>query len=85
MLDKPSLFPHSFILSIMVILNKGSIESHSSTENINQNQDIAKVCFETLLQYSLLDQSEPLANGNGGYDTPARILTNGVVETNGKM
>jgi len=93
-LDKPSLFPHSFILSIMVILNKGSIHSHSSTEDINQNQDtgvplalredFAKVCFETLLQYSLLDQSEPLSNGNGGFDTPARILTNGVAETNGK-
>jgi len=82
-LDKPSLFPHSFILSIMVILNKGSIHSHSSTEDINQNQDtaqslalredFAKVCFETLLQYSLLDQSDPLANGNGG-----EILSNGV-------
>ena len=46
-------------------------------------EDFAKVCFETLLQYSLLDQSEPLANGNGGFDTPTKILTNGV-ETNGK-
>ena len=30
-----------------------------------------------------LHQSEPLANGNGGFGTPAKILTNGV-DTNGK-
>jgi len=88
-LDKPSLFPHSFILSIMVILNKGSIHSHSSTEDINQNQDtaqplalredFAKVCFETLLQYSLLDQGDGIANGNGLSDG---VLSNGVEDAN---
>merc|ERR1712156_845591 len=72
-LARPSPFPHEFLLSIMVILNKGSIHSHSSGEDLNQNRDLpivlredfAKVCFETLLQYSLLDQSDPvLTNGN---------------------
>ena len=68
-LDQPSLFPHSFILSVMVILNKGSIHSHSGGPgDINQNQavdsesavpireEFAKICFETLLQYSLLER-----------------------------
>jgi len=56
----------------------------SHIHTFQHREDFAKVCFETLLQYSLLDQSEPLSNGNGGFDTPARILTNGVAETNGK-
>jgi len=70
-LDQPSLFPHSFILSIMVILNKGSIHSHYSGQDLNRNhdsvvssnmrEDFAKICFETLLKYSLLDNK----NKNG--------------------
>ena len=47
----------------MVILNKGSIHSATRAESdLNQNLDanlrenFAKICFETLLQYSLLDQ-----------------------------
>ena len=64
-----------------VILNKGSIHSHSAGEDLNQNRDLplvlredfAKTCFETLLQYSLLDQSDPLlTNGNIEH------VTNGV-------
>ena len=40
-LDQPSLFPHSFILSIMVILNKGSIHSHynGQEQDFNKNTD----------------------------------------------
>ena len=56
-------FPNEFILKIMVILNKGSIHSATRAESdLNQNLDanlrenFAKICFETLLQYSLLDQ-----------------------------
>jgi len=83
-LARPSPFPHEFLLSIMVILNKGSIHSHSAGEDLNQNRDLplvlredfAKICFETLLQYSLLDQSDPdpllLTNGNIEH------VTNGV-------
>merc|ERR1719315_476032 len=38
-LARPSPFPHEFLLSIMVILNKGSIHSHSEgTEDFNQNR-----------------------------------------------
>lgn len=71
---QPSLFPHEFLLSIMVILNKGSIHSASQTRNsdLNQNidsyltirEDFAKICFETLLQFSLLENDEEQVNGN---------------------
>ena len=72
-LARPQPFPHQFLLAIMVILNKGSLHSHSAEiEDCNQNtdlplvlrEDFAKVCFETLLQYSLLEQGEPATNGN---------------------
>ena len=62
-------------------MNRGSIHSHSAGEDLNQNRDLplvlredfAKICFETLLQYSLLDQSDPLlTNGNIEH------VTNGV-------
>merc|ERR1719507_712248 len=58
-----------------------SIHSHSAGDDLNQNRDLplvlredfAKICFETLLQYSLLDQSDPLlTNGNIEH------VTNGV-------
>ena len=42
-LEHPTLFPHSFILSIMVILNKGSIHSHYSGQDVNRNQDTGSV------------------------------------------
>ena len=38
-LEQPTLFPHSFILSIMVILNKGSIHSHYSGQDVNRNRE----------------------------------------------
>jgi hypothetical protein len=81
-LARPAPFPHQFLLAIMVILNKGSIHSHpGQPEDCNQNldlplvlrEDFAKTCFETLLQYSLLDQAEPgVTNGN------VELVTNGV-------
>ncbi|XP_058791911.1 protein MON2 homolog isoform X3 [Phymastichus coffea] len=51
--------PHHFILRVVMLLNKGSI--HSATSNIEKNtepklrEEFAKTCFETLLQFSLLD------------------------------
>ncbi|KAJ8683120.1 hypothetical protein QAD02_018912 [Eretmocerus hayati] len=51
--------PHQFILRVVMLLNKGSI--HSATSNIEKNsepklrEEFAKTCFETLLQFSLLD------------------------------
>ncbi|KAH8282390.1 hypothetical protein KR054_007372 [Drosophila jambulina] len=58
--------PHQFIMQIVVLLNKGSIHSASDT-NICYESDwklreiFAKTCFETLLQFSLLEDH---ANAN---------------------
>ncbi|CAG5101303.1 Similar to mon2: Protein MON2 homolog (Drosophila melanogaster) [Cotesia congregata] len=52
--------PHQFILRVIMLLNKGSIHSATST-NIEMNgetklrEEFAKTCFETLLQFSLLE------------------------------
>ncbi|XP_076680403.1 mon2 homolog, regulator of endosome-to-Golgi trafficking isoform X1 [Andrena cerasifolii] len=52
--------PHQFILRVVMLLNKGSIHS-ATTTNIENNgetklrEEFAKTCFETLLQFSLLD------------------------------
>lgn len=54
--------PHQFIMQIVVLLNKGSIHS-ASDSNICYESDwklreiFAKTCFETLLQFSLLDDT----------------------------
>ncbi|XP_061394820.1 protein MON2 homolog [Musca vetustissima] len=54
--------PHQFIMQIVVLLNKGSIHS-ASDSNICYESDwklreiFAKTCFETLLQFSLLDDN----------------------------
>ncbi|KAK2589193.1 hypothetical protein KPH14_002005 [Odynerus spinipes] len=52
--------PHQFILRVVMLLNKGSIHS-ATTVNIESSgeaklrEEFAKTCFETLLQFSLLD------------------------------
>ncbi|XP_067205891.1 protein MON2 homolog isoform X2 [Linepithema humile] len=52
--------PHQFILRVVMLLNKGSIHS-ATTANIENGaetklrEEFAKTCFETLLQFSLLD------------------------------
>ena len=39
-------------------------------------EDFAKICFETLLQYSLLDNKEHgLMNGNRDLDQTAKLLS----------
>uniref|UniRef100_A0A0N7ZAU2 Protein MON2 homolog n=1 Tax=Scylla olivacea TaxID=85551 RepID=A0A0N7ZAU2_SCYOL len=54
--------PSDFIVSIMVLLNKGSIESASGVdsdcEGFKLREEFAKTCFETLLQFSLLTPSD---------------------------
>lgn len=61
--------PHQFILNVVVILNKGSIHS-ATTANIGCDtelklrEEFAKTCFETLLQFSLLDDSSNNNNTN---------------------
>jgi C-terminal region of Mon2 protein len=71
--------PHQFILNVVVLLNKGSIHSATTTTNsscdaeLKLREEFAKTCFETLLQFSLLDDNESkeatsiqLTNSEGG-------------------
>ncbi|XP_030556698.1 protein MON2 homolog [Drosophila novamexicana] len=73
--------PHQFIMQIVVLLNKGSIHS-ASDSNICYESDwklreiFAKTCFETLLQFSLLeDQATATACNNNRLN--ANLLTAG--------
>ncbi|XP_015608910.1 protein MON2 homolog isoform X3 [Cephus cinctus] len=52
--------PHQFILRVIMLLNKGSIHSATTTSiekagETKLREEFAKTCFETLLQFSLLD------------------------------
>lgn len=53
--------PKEFVLKVVVLLNKGSIHSAGSRVNTDceneqkLREEFAKTCFETLLQFSLLD------------------------------
>lgn len=71
--------PHQFILNVVVLLNKGSIHSATTASNsgcdaeLKLREEFAKTCFETLLQFSLLDESGnkeatsiQLSNNEGG-------------------
>lgn len=54
--------PQQFILDIVVLLNKGSIHS-ATNKNVGYDvemklrEEFAKTCFETLLQFSLLNET----------------------------
>jgi hypothetical protein len=61
-LPYPSQVPTDFIRKIVVLLNKGSIHSSMTLNDdcsgsIGFREDFAKQCFETLLEFSLLDNS----------------------------
>lgn len=63
--------PHQFILNVVIILNKGSIHSATTTNvgcdaELKLREEFAKTCFETLLQFSLLDDQSSNGCGNGG-------------------
>lgn len=56
------IVPKDFVLKVVVLLNKGSIHSASSTPTefeaeLKLREEFAKTCFETLLQFSLQDGS----------------------------
>lgn len=56
----PTMVPTDFIRKIVVLLNKGSIHSSMTLNDdcsgsIGLREDFAKQCFETLLEFSLLD------------------------------
>lgn len=58
-----SEIPQQFILNVVVLLNKGSIHSATNANvggcdsEMKLREEFAKTCFETLLQFSLLDDS----------------------------
>ena len=65
-LPHPTVVPADFIRKIVILLNKGSI--HSSIQlnedcsgSVGLREDFAKLCFETLLDFSLLPNEETLA------------------------
>lgn len=52
--------PKEFIMKVVILLNKGSIHSATNVKNdgdveLTLREDFAKTCFETLLQFSLID------------------------------
>ena len=56
--------PTEFIRKIVILLNKGSIHSSMTLSDdcsgsIGLREDFAKNCFETLLEFSLLDTDAP--------------------------
>lgn len=68
--------PHQFILNVVIILNKGSIHSATTTNvgcdaELKLREEFAKTCFETLLQFSLLDDQG--ANGSGAVSGGSTI------------
>ena len=65
--------PKEFILKVVVLLNKGSIHSATTGSSdadveLKLREEFAKICFETLLQFSLLDgvNSELVCETEGG-------------------
>lgn len=55
--------PKYFILKVIVLLNKGSIHSATNADidsetELTLREEFAKICFETLLQFSLIDGSK---------------------------
>lgn len=52
--------PKEFIMQVVILLNRGSIHSATNVKNdgdveLTLREDFAKTCFETLLQFSLID------------------------------
>ena len=71
-----SEIPHQFILDAVVILNKGSIHSATTGNTpfagcdteLKLREEFAKTCFETLLQFSLLDDGYNCGGKNNNND-----------------
>ncbi|KAK9890442.1 hypothetical protein WA026_010528 [Henosepilachna vigintioctopunctata] len=55
-----TVIPKDFIMQVVILLNKGSIHSATNVKSdveteITLREEFAKTCFETLLQFSLMD------------------------------
>lgn len=60
-----SSVPKEFVVKIVILLNKGSIHSATnanidSETELTLREEFAKTCFETLLQFSLIDGNEAM-------------------------
>ena len=76
----PNQVPTAFIRKIVVLLNKGSIHSSMTLSDdcsgtVGLREDFAKLCFETLLEFSLLD-SEELSISSGQASESSASVTN---------
>lgn len=77
-LSQSNSIPKEFVLKVVILLNKGSILSPSHDALIkrgneeNLREEFAKTCFETLLEFSLLDG----LNVKGAIATPETIIPN---------
>lgn len=65
-----SQIPKDFIMQVVVLLNKGSIHSATNVKTENDSEftlreEFAKTCFETLLQFSLIDGESKALVVNG--------------------
>lgn len=61
--------PKEFILQVVILLNKGSIHSATNVKTdgdieMTLREEFAKTCFETLLQFSLIDGANNGLNVN---------------------
>lgn len=65
-----SQIPKDFIMQVVILLNKGSIHSATNVKNdtdseLTLREEFAKMCFETLLQFSLIDGDNKALVVNG--------------------
>lgn len=75
--------PHNFLMDIVVILNKGSIHSASNETSLvccdssdwKLREIFAKTCFETLLQFSLLEDTCNNNSNNGAVGGTSSLQT----------
>jgi hypothetical protein len=64
--------PQPFIQKILAILNRGSIYSNNFENFIDlestkkMREEFSKTCFETLLRFSFVSNSEVVTNGSSG-------------------
>ena len=78
----PTKVPTAFIRKIVVLLNKGSIHSSMTLSDdcsgtVGLREDFAKLCFETLLEFSLLDSDEITnASSTKGANEGSTSVTN---------
>ncbi|XP_057668437.1 protein MON2 homolog isoform X2 [Diorhabda carinulata] len=69
--------PKDFIMQVVILLNKGSIHSATNVKTdgdieLTLREEFAKTCFETLLQFSLID------GANNGLLTSSDDKNNGI-------